>query len=385
MLDLKSANSNNLWSFYQKFFLFEEPAFKWTNIAKAARHLDFNYLHQCFASFNADKANSADPESANPSVVSLVNILIAFEEGSCFQTAYLEKLASLDMVNTLPQSRVDYWQKLTKTTEPLARLITLAEIYSPNWQQIATQLPADDARIIFIEECCSRIDANKTDWQKQNEIFQQCLQVHRHKLPANFLPTALVLVEGITERILLPYFAQICNVSLLNKGVLILPAGGANQIARKYIHWQESLKLPIFCLFDHDAGPVAQSVLPKLRDCDAVYVLADGEIEDLMPLEFLVNRVNHYLSCDPLHDVSKPVLLSDFHSGEKRTLVLEKIWRQKELGKFEKVKFAQFVANQSDNIGYHRECISKDCKQMLAELSKALNSQKMTGSKGITT
>ena len=115
---------------------------------------------------------------------------------------------------------------------------------------------------------------------------------------------------------------------------------------------------------------MANSILPGLRESDNIYILSDGEIEDLMRLDFLVDRVNSYLAEDPLFDKSKSVSVDDFVTAEKRTLILDKIWRQRELGKFEKVKFAQFIANQSSKM----DCkfLSDGGKNMLSELAKSI-------------
>ena len=365
---LTNPNSNNLWSFCQKFLVFEEPALKWINISKTAKRFESNYFLSRLNAFRADP-------SAHPSVSGLINVLTAFAQGKCFQDAALAKLAPLDIVKDLPISRVDYWQKIAQTSVSMAQLMTLAEVFTPDWQQINSQLPSCDPRLDFIldciKECQPALNESGVGWPRYTEIFTQCLSLHRAKMPASFIPSAIILVEGATELILLPYFAQIYGINLLEKGALIWVAGGANQIARKYSHLRHSVNLPIFCLFDHDAGAVSQNILPELRSCDSIYVLTDGEIEDLMPLDILVSEINHYLACDPLHDISKPVLTTDFDSRQKRTLTLEKIWKKMALGKFEKVKFAHFVANQTNN-QQRRELLTLDGVQMLEALSKSI-------------
>ena len=44
----------------------------------------------------------------------------------------------------------------------------------------------------------------------------------------------IVLVEGITEEILLPAFARFCGYDFYKEGVQIIPAGGKNQVVKMY-------------------------------------------------------------------------------------------------------------------------------------------------------
>jgi len=178
----------------------------------------------------------------------------------------------------------------------------------------------------------------------------------------------IILVEGLTEQILLPYFASVCGLDLAAMAAMIIPAGGAKKLLRKYLYWKERTKLPIFCLFDRDAQVWAAKVSSQLRVGDYLHVLADGEIEDLVQLEFFVHQLNNYLTDDLLNDENRPVVISDFLPAQKRTLSLDRIWRQRQLGKFEKVKFAQFITNALCN----QESISADAKYMFDKLSTAV-------------
>jgi predicted ATP-dependent endonuclease of OLD family len=178
----------------------------------------------------------------------------------------------------------------------------------------------------------------------------------------------VILVEGLTEQILLPCLARACGFDLKAMGAMIIPAGGAKKLARQYLRLKERINLPIFCLFDRDAQSWAAKVSSALRPCDHVHVLADGEIEDLMQLDFFVNQLNNYLTADCLNDSNRLVAASDFSSAQRRTSILDQIWRQRQLGKFEKVKFAQFISSTLCS----REAISADGKYMLNKLSMSV-------------
>ena len=179
----------------------------------------------------------------------------------------------------------------------------------------------------------------------------------------------VILVEGLTEQILLPSLARVCGLDLTAIGALIIPAGGAKKLVRQYLRLKERINLPIFCLFDKDAQIWAEKVSSQLRNNDCVHVLADGEIEDLVQLEFFVNQLNRYLTADCLNDSDSLVAVSDFSSMHRRTFILNQIWRQRQLGKFEKVKFARFITDSLCS----RETVSADGKQMLNKLSMSVS------------
>ncbi len=361
---MKSKESDNLWSFYERFLVFEEPARKWLHITRAAnKNTDINLSSESKA-FAVGQDQSKHPISSR-----LVNVLLAYEEARHFQTSAWQQLNKLQLEKYLSAQRINYWQKCSNVDRYLAQWLALAEIYWPNKIEIFS-LKIQDSRLEFLQYCWQTFENVKKDWQRSVELFRHCLSLYRSKLPNNFLPTAIILVEGLTEQALLPYFAASCGLDLPGKGVMLVPAGGANKIIRKYAYWKEKVNLPIFCLFDADAVNLANVVLPVLRKSDHVYILSDGEIEDLMRLDFLVDSLNAFLAEDPLFDKSKAISADDFASAEKRTHVLDKIWRKRELGKFEKVKFAQFIANRSS--GMQRDFISDSGKNMLSELAKSI-------------
>ena len=251
------------------------------------------------------------------------------------------------------------WQKCSLKKANPSNLNSVCQSFlaldesSPYWQQIFTDKSQESSKL--------------------KKLLQQSLTLHKTTLPANFYPKAIVLVEGTTEQILLPYFACHSGIDLLSKGIIVVSAGGAKKIIRKYLAWKDAINLPIFCLFDRDAQYLAQVISANLRESDYVYVLSDGEIEDLMPLEFLIKKLNQFFSADPLYDRTKPILPADFSNDKRRTVVLEKIWREKELGKFEKVKFAQFIADQPLTHDCQANFISDDGKHMLDILIKIID------------
>lgn len=363
--NLKSRKSNNLWAFYQRFFAFEEPDRKWLHIVRAANNFGF-------ADFLAQSKSFAVGGSKSKNNISnrLVNVLLAYEEARHFNPSVLHKLKDLGLEEYLPDSRIEYWQKTINIDQYFAQWLTLAEIYWPDRAELIN-LSEQDNRLEFLRYSWQSFENFNQDWHQAVKLFQKCLSLYRSKLPTDFLPRAIILVEGLTEQVLLPYLAANYGLNLTDRGVLIVPAGGAKKLAHKYNYWKERLNLSIFCLFDADAIDLANSILLNLRQSDKVYILADGEIEDLIRLEFLVDRVNEYLAEDPLFDKSKPISIDDFAASEKRTVILDKIWRKRGFSKFEKVKFAQFIANQSSKMDC--KCISYGGIKMLNELTESIS------------
>jgi hypothetical protein len=364
---LKST-TDNFWAFYQKFLSFEEPAEKWLHIIKAANQLAPSYLGESRNHYLTE--NHAEDHSMR-----LLNVLVAYEEGKHFYSHILAKLKDLDKY--LPAEGIQYWHKTAEVDLSLASWLTLAEIYWPDWQKVF-DLQRQDKRLEFLFACQKAISNTDLNWHNLLKIFEQQLSSYRGSLVNDFLPSAIMLVEGPTEEFLLPYLALNYGLNLNQQRIMLVASGGANKVLRKYLYWKNTIDLPIICLFDADATNIANTLMSDLRKEDNVFIL-DGEIEDLIQLDFLVDNINKYLEEDLLNDESHPVSTNDFDSPEKRTVILDKIWRQKELGKFEKVKFAKFITNQPDNM--KQEFITTAAKDIFNKLEKTLDLQKNESTK----
>jgi hypothetical protein len=182
-----------------------------------------------------------------------------------------------------------------------------------------------------------------------SRFFHKSLKQWQTKLPGHFLPDLIVLVEGPTEIILLPLLALRLGIDLNALGAMLIAAGGANQVAKKYVQLRETVAIPIFCLLDHDAEQQRSLIASQLRPEDHLYTLKEGEIEDLIRIDSFVPLINRYLATVQYGASGlKPVEESDFEPGLSRTAVLEKLWRQRNLGKFDKVGFAKFIAEASE-------------------------------------
>lgn len=149
----------------------------------------------------------------------------------------------------------------------------------------------------------------------------------------------VVIVEGITEEILLPEFARVLGFDFCKNGVKILPAGGKNQVVKLYYTLSEELKLPIFVLLDKDAVDNVDSINKKLREGDRVYLLNSGEFEDLLTKPLILKSVNSDLKN------FASVSLSDITQPEPMVKILEEIFKEYGLHEFKKAEFAHLVKN----------------------------------------
>ena len=155
--------------------------------------------------------------------------------------------------------------------------------------------------------------------------------------------TKIVLTEGATEEILLSEFAQKLGYDFNKEGILIIGAGGKNQVARKYYKMADEVKLPIFILLDYDADETKELILPKLKTKDEIYVIKTGEFEDILPLELIIQSINANFS-NNLH-----CSVRDFDSNLKMTKNLHNLFKNKGFGEYKKAEFAKMVKNFMEN------------------------------------
>lgn len=106
----------------------------------------------------------------------------------------------------------------------------------------------------------------------------------------------VILTEGATEEILLSVFAKNLGYDFDKEGVLIIGAGGKNQVARKYYKMADEIKLPVFILLDYDADETKELIEPKLKAKDEIYLIKAGEFEDILPLDLIIKSINSNFS-----------------------------------------------------------------------------------------
>ena len=151
----------------------------------------------------------------------------------------------------------------------------------------------------------------------------------------------IILVEGITEEILLPVFSKYLGLDFYKEGIQIIPAGGKNQVVKMYYKLTEELKIPIFVLLDKDAEENINQIKPKLRKTDKIHLVSCGEFEDLLPKSLIIKTINNELS--NFASISE----DDIDCSVSEVENLENIFKTKGLHEFKKADFAKLV---KDNI-----------------------------------
>ena len=179
----------------------------------------------------------------------------------------------------------------------------------------------------------------------------------------------VVIVEGITEEILLPQFSKVLGLDFLAHGIKILPAGGKNQVVKLYYSLSEELRLPIFVLLDKDAVENVNLINKKLRDEDRVHLLNSGEFEDLLPLNLILKTINSHLKN------FASISIKDLEKDEPMVKILEEIFKCCGIHEFKKAEFAHLVQNQiksTADISEEISCIIKSLQEMSEKHDKSL-------------
>ena len=183
----------------------------------------------------------------------------------------------------------------------------------------------------------------------------------REKYQLKFPIREVVLVEGITEEILLPAFSKFLGFDFYEKGIHIIPAGGKNQVVKLYYELAEELKIPIFVLLDRDAEENIKQITPKLRKQDRIHLVSRGEFEDMLPKNLIVKTVNSHFK-NFLEINIEEIINNEYSTVE----VLEELFKQKGLHEFKKAEFAKLV---KDNI-FEKDDVSEEIIKIIKEISK---------------
>lgn len=147
----------------------------------------------------------------------------------------------------------------------------------------------------------------------------------------------VIFCEGETERIVLSSIMRLLGCDFDKMGILLIAAGGKNQVARKYYSMLEYIKLACFILLDKDGLEVKSLIDNKIRDIDTVYLINSGEFEDLIPKNILINTLNY------IHNCEIQCCDSDFDDKLSAVKNLENICKKYGFGEFKKAHFASML------------------------------------------
>ena len=192
------------------------------------------------------------------------------------------------------------------------------------------------------------------DISKKEEIIKK-----RNTNGTLFPIEKVVIVEGITEEVLLPKFSNICGYDFNKNGIKVISAGGKNQVVKLYYRLSEELKLPIFVLLDKDAEVNEELINHKLRKQDKVHLLDSGEFEDILPKELIVKTINNEFK--NFLKTSKKELFAEELPTVK---ILEEFFKDKCLHEFKKAEFANRVEQQTTS----EKDISEEVKTIIKEV-----------------
>ena len=165
----------------------------------------------------------------------------------------------------------------------------------------------------------------------------------------------VLLVEGITEEILLPEFAKAYGYDFDKNGIYVLPAGGKNQSVKTFYALSQVLKLPIFVLFDKDARQNSDEIEPKLRGGDTIHILECGEFEDTLSPKHIKRALNARFKNYYTFSVSQ--------LQPPMTKTLDLIFKECN-SEFKKSEFAHILSETLKN-----DDLTDDIKEILVKLS----------------
>ena len=185
----------------------------------------------------------------------------------------------------------------------------------------------------------------------------------RNKYKLLFPISTLVLVEGITEEILLPEFAKKLNFNFNQKGIFVLGAGGKSKVFKLYSDIKNDLKIPIVILLDLDAKEIYSQIKTNLRKTDKIILINNGEFEDILPKKLVKRAINA-----SFYDIQQ-LGLTDLKSMEPMCKILSDLYKTRGLGEFQKAQFAKAVA---ENIKYKTDA-SDEIIEIINKIKSVLN------------
>jgi hypothetical protein len=369
---LKKPSVDEFWTMLQRYITFEEPSSRWARLRKAMnKSAEKSLSHKVLAKLNpveqdylfASLYGSANPQFAQ--INRAFNLILAQMELAKFQKITFE-IWSVGVKDFYEQAMQPDFGELKELTDAIAvrdrlspaqRLWLLhSAVAVPDWQCLRQVGPwSEDLRARAINNTFAAFAPEQMASQRSvpefllafealSKAFAEQERLLRPELPASFLPSRILLVEGPTEQIVIPHLAQCLNLSLSERGIMLVPAGGANQVMRRYLNFREVVAIPIDCVLDGDVAHHAESISEHLRDQDHLYTLSSGEIEEVFSREQLTQIANAYLETHKEGSIQPVILDSDWQDDVSKKDALERLWRKRGLGSFDKIGFAHAVA-----------------------------------------
>jgi hypothetical protein len=370
--ELRKPSADEFWTMLQRSITFEEPSSRWARLRKAMiKSAEKSLNHKVLANLScveqdylfASLYGAANPESTQ--INRAFNLILAQRDLAKFQKITFE-IWSAGTKDVYEQARQPDFGELSALTQAIAsrdrlspaqRLWLLhSAIAVPDWQSLTEAGPwSEDVRARSIKNTLTAIARDQLakpqsvpefllTMEALSKAFAEQELLLRPDLPASFLPSRILLVEGPTELIVIPHLAQCLNLNFSERGIMLVPAGGANQVMRRYLNFREVVAIPVDCILDGDVAGHADSISEHLRDQDHLYTLSSGEIEEVFSHEQLTQIANAYLETHKEGSIQAAILDSDWQDNVSKKEALERLWRKRGLGSFDKIGFARAVA-----------------------------------------
>ncbi len=182
------------------------------------------------------------------------------------------------------------------------------------------------------------------------------LNLHKKKNELIFPVKKLVIVEGITEEILLPVFSKKLGCDFNKNSILVMGAGGKSKSPALYMKLRNKLKIPIILLFDNDAKEICDELNSVLKKKDKMILIKKGEFEDILSLNLIKRTLNNE------YETLTPIRKKHLMLYPKMCDNLQYIYRTMQLGEFKKAKFAKII---SKNIKYKTD-LTQEIKSIIS-------------------
>ncbi len=221
-----------------------------------------------------------------------------------------------------------------------------------------------------ISPILSHIDYNNSPYNlkfliKINNTFKNSdmeikdLDELRKKYSLKFPIKKLIIVEGITEEILLPVFASKLKHDFEKEGIYIIGSGGKSKSPSLYLQLKNRLKIPVNILFDSDAAEVYKILKNNLLKKDNALIIENGEFEDILSLNLIKRALNkEYLPATPLS-------VSDLTNESSMCENIRNFYRTRHLGEYKKSKVSKIFAK---NIKYNTD-LTDEIKKIITYIT----------------
>lgn len=197
-----------------------------------------------------------------------------------------------------------------------------------------------------------------SEFKNENDITIENMESLCRKYGFYYPIKKLIIVEGITEEILLPVFANRIHYDFNKYGIYVLGAGGKSKSPSLYLKLKEKLNIPVILLFDDDAKEICTTLSDILLKKDKYIIIENGEFEDILSK----NTIKRTLNSE--YEPATPIVAEDLRKYDRMCLNIENFYRTRHLGEFKKSKFAKLIAQ---NIKYETD-ITKEIKEILSKI-----------------